>query len=106
MKEKYIAVLEDLTETRTIKISDGKAIEVTYKHYPNIVGSRSIHTGLPIWVGKTEASGCLDGGTDQTVEARCWLSEPYSYAQARVIAAGRLLKQLGLPTKLAEQARE
>lgn len=106
MKEKYEAVLEDREEKRTIKTDDGKEVEVKYKHYPSVVGPRSIHTGLPIWVGKTEANGCLDGGTQIDVEARCWTHEPYSYSQARVVSTGRLLKQLGLPTNLAEQVKD
>jgi len=106
MKEKYIAVLEDREEERVLKTEDGKEVEIKYEHYPSVVGPRSVYTGLPIWVGKTEANGCLDGGTSIDVEARCWTHEPYSYSQARVVSTGRLLKQLGLPTKLAEQVKD
>lgn len=105
MKEKYKAVLEDLKEKRTVKTEDGKEVEIQYEHYPNVVGPRSIHTGLPIWVGKTEAKGCLDGGTSIETEARCWTHEPYAYSQARVVSTGRLLKLLGLPTSLTEQVK-
>ncbi len=106
MKEKYTAVLEDREEKRIVKTEDGKEIEVKYKHYPNAVGPRSVFKGLPIWIGKTEASGCLDGEKKYYVDARCWTNEPFSYSQARVVSTGRLLKILKLPTSLAEQVRE
>ncbi len=96
----YVEVLEDVQETRTID-AGVKKIEIKFSHYPNVVGTRSKFTGLPIWVGKTVANA-----PGATGESLCWVNEPYSYAWGRVVATGRVLKKLGLPTDLAEQARE
>lgn len=96
----YEEVLRDVRETRTID-AGVKKIEIEFSHYPNMVGKRSKFTGLPIWVGKTVANA--PGATE---EALCWVNEPYAYAWGRVVSAGRVLKKLGLSTKLAEQARE
>lgn len=106
MKKEYETVFEDLKEKRVLKVGDKKEIEVKYEHRPNVVGPRSKSNGLPIWVGETTATGNLDGGTEITAQAKCWLKEPYDYSQARVVATGRLLKQLGLPTSLAEQVKD
>lgn len=94
-----------MKEIATILVGE-KEIEIEYEHYPNEVGPRSEYTGLPIWVGKTIASGCLDGGTYMSVEAKCWLNEPYNFEQAKFIATGRLLKVFNLPTSLACQVKE
>ena len=107
MKEnKYDEVLKDLEEKRTVKTEDGKEVEVEYEHKPNVIGRRSVYTGLPIWVGETTAKGNLDGGTEVVTVAKCWLREPYTYSRGRIVSTGRILKQLGLPTSLAEQVEE
>jgi len=103
-KETYEEVLKDLKEKRTVKTEDGKKVEVQYEHKPNDV-KRSFETGLPIWVGKTIAKGSIDGGTEIEVEAKCWVNESFTFSQGRVVSTGRLLKQLGLPTSLAEQVK-
>jgi hypothetical protein len=101
MKKIYKENLKDKKEEKVVKAEDNKEIVVQYKHYPNVVGKRSVYTGLPIWVGKTEAEA-----NGIKAEAKCWVGEPYSYDQARVVVTGRILKQMGLPTKLAEQVRD
>ena len=103
--EMYESNLKDLKEERSLSVED-KKIAIKYKHYPNIVGPRSEYHGVPIWVGKTEAEAFIEGKTVATAEARCWLYEPFSYSQARVVVTGRLLKKIHLPTKLAEQVKE
>ena len=100
-KKMYIEQLGDVRETRTIDAGNGKKIEIEFSHFPNVVGTRSKFTGLPIWIGKTVANA--PGATEESL---CWVNEPYSYAWGRVVATGRVLKKLGLPTSLAEQARE
>ena len=104
MKKKYETKLEEKEEKRTIYV-EKKELLVTFYHNPNVVGPRSTHTGLPIWVGETVAKGSLDGGTVVETIANCWVNEPYTYTRARVVSAGRLLKQLKLPTELAEQMK-
>jgi len=104
-KEKYPEYLEELEETRTLQTEKGE-LEITYKHMPNVVGKRSKHTGLPIWVGTTTAKASINGGTAEETEAKCWLNEPFTYSRGRVVSTGRLLKQFGLPTSLAEQVKE
>lgn len=101
MKKQYEEKVKDMKEKRKVKVEAGEDIDIEYKHYPNIVGPRSKYTGLPIWVGKTEATA---NGT--TVNAYCWLKEPYTYSRGRVVTTGRLLKQFGLSTSLAEQVEE
>jgi len=104
MKRKYEKV-EDKEEARTVKLDDGRELAVTYLHRPNVVGNRSEFTGLPIWVGETVAKASLDGGTEIETTAYCWLKEPYTYSRGRVVSTGRLLKELHLPTSLAEQVK-
>lgn len=99
-KEIYEENLKDLKEVRKIEV-DGKEIEIQYRHKPNVVGKRSKFTGLPIWVGYTEAE-C----NGKKAQAKCWVGEPYTYSQARVVVTGRILKQMKLPTELAEQVRD
>jgi len=96
MKENEI---QKLNETRVIKTQKGKEIEIKFVHNPN-VGRRSIITGMPIWSGQTtaEANGIK-------VDAKCWAKEPFTYARARVVTTGRILKKMGLPTILAEQVK-
>ena len=107
MKEKkYESVLEDTDEKRTIKTQDGKELVIEYHHRPNVVGKRSIHTGLPIWIGHTKAEANGKELKFAEAEAKCWTNEVYDYNQARVVVTGRILKKLNLPTELAEQARE
>lgn len=101
----YESNLKDLKEERSISTKD-KKIDIKYKHYPNIVGPRSEYHGVPIWVGKTDAEAFIDGKQVATAEARCWMYEPFNYAQARVVVTGRILKKLNLPTLLAEQVKE
>lgn len=102
--EKYKEYLRDKEEKRKIETPDG-VLEIKYQHYPNRVGRRSAYNGLPIWVGKTHAIASIDGGTTVETEAKCWLKEPFTYSRARVVSTGRLLKQLNLPTSLAEQVK-
>ena len=102
MKRKYETKLEEKEEKRTIFIGK-KELLITFCHFPNVVGPRSAHTGLPIWVGETIATGSLDGGAVVETIANCWVNEPFSFTRARVVTAGRLLKQLKLPTELADQ---
>ena len=105
-KKVYEQNLEDTEEKKIIKTDEGTEILVTFQHYPNIVGPRSKYTGLPIWVGKTVASATLNGGTSHEVEAKCWTHEPFDFSQARVVSAGRLMKEFNLPTLLAEQVKD
>jgi len=100
MKKTYEEKLKDKEETRTVKAGKAK-VEIAYKHQPNVVGPRSKYTGLPIWVGKTEANA-----NGITVVAFCWLNEPYTYDRGRIVTTGRLMKELGLPTSLAEQVKD
>lgn len=104
MKEKYEAKLEAKEEKRTIFVGE-KELSLKFYHNPNVVGPRSEHTGLPIWVGETVAKGNLDGGTEVETVAYCWTNEPYTYSRGRVVSTGRLLKQLGLPTLLTDQVK-
>jgi len=109
--EKHIVLEDETIEERDIKLESGKKLTIKYTHQPNIVGPRSKYTGLPIWIGKTEAHGRIvdqhdKPGFAKTSEAFCWLQEPYDYSQARVVTTGRLLKAFNLPTKLAEQVKE
>ena len=101
--KKYEANLETRNEACVILTEDGKKIDIKYRHRPNAVGPRSNYKGLPIWVGETEATATLDNGTEVTAVAKCWLKEPFTYSRGRVVSTGRLLKELGLPTKLAMQ---
>lgn len=106
MKKVYEENLEDeTTEQRTLKTEKGE-LTITYTHTPNVVGKRSKYTGLPIWVGTTHAVGSINGGTSIETESKCWLNEPFTYSRGRVVSTGRLLKQLGLPTSLAEQVKD
>lgn len=105
-KEKYEVNLKEKQETRTVVTKDKKKLEIEYSHLPNVVGPRSAYTGLPVWVGETTAKGNLDGGTEVETIANCWLKEPFTYSRARVVSTGRLLKQLHLPTSLAEQVKD
>jgi len=105
-KEIYEAELKEKEETRTVKIQEGEELLVEYLHEPNIVGLRSVYTGLPIWVGRTTAKASKDDGTVIEDVANCWLKEPYTYSRGRVVSTGRLLKQLRLPTLLAEQVKD
>jgi hypothetical protein len=104
-KKVYKENIKDATETRTVKTEKGD-VKITYEHTPNVVGKRSKYTGLPIWIGTTKASGSLNGGTQVETEAKCWLKEPFTYQRGRVVTTGRLLKELGLPTSLAEQVKD
>jgi len=104
-KEKYVESLEDKEEERIVKTEDGKEIIIEYFHKPNVVGNRSVCTGLPIWVGETIAKASIDGGTEIETVAKCWLNEPYIYSRGRVVSTGRILKQFKLPTSLVEQVK-
>jgi len=103
--EKYKEYIEDKKEKRKIETPEG-VLEIEYQHYPNLVGRRSKYNGLPIWVGKTHAKASHNGGTTVETEAKCWLKEPFTYSRARVVSTGRLLKQLNLPTSLAEKVKD
>jgi hypothetical protein len=110
-KEKHIVLEDETIEERDIKLESGKTLNIKYTHHPNIVGPRSKYTGLPIWVGKTEALGRLVDQNDKpgfakSSEAFCWLQEPYDYSQARVVTTGRLLKAFNQSTKLADQVKD
>jgi len=104
-KEIYVESLEDKEEERIVKTEDGKEIAIKYFHKPNVVGRRSVYTGLPIWVGETIAKASIDGGTTIETEAKCWLNEPYTYNRGRVVSTGRVLKEFNLSTSLAEQVK-
>lgn len=100
MNKKYEEYVEEKTETREINTKRGKLV-IEYKHMPNVV-KRSQYTGLPVWIGKTEATGTLNGGTAIDTEAKCWAHEPWDFSRARVVTTGRILKQLNLPTCWAD----
>ena len=106
MKQEYEQHLKDKTEENgAVKLDGEKVLEIKYTHYPNVVGPRSRYKGLPIWVGKTEAVGTIDGEVKK-VESMCWVNEPFTYERARYVCTGRLLKAFGLPTSLADQIKE
>lgn len=103
-KEMYEANLKDLKEARKIKTFMGE-LTIEYSHEPNVVGERNNYNGLLIWVGKTTAKTTVNGKVYESV-TKCWVNEPFTYSRARIVATGRLLKKIMLPTEIAEQVRE
>jgi hypothetical protein len=103
-KEIYEANLKDLQESRKINTFMGE-LTIDYTHEPNVVGERNTYTGLLIWVGKTTAKTTVNGKVYETV-AKCWVNEPFTYSRARIVATGRLLKKVMLPTSIADQVKD
>ena len=82
----------------------GKVYDITYTHYPNCV-RRSKYTGLPVAVGKTEATIKGNGGKTYKAEAECWTLEPFTLERGELVVTGRLLKKIGLKTELAKDVK-
>ena len=106
MKKKFEKIyFEDKKDERVINVDKKTKLKIEYEFKPNEVGPRNSQTGLLIWVGKTIAKASLNGGTEKEVEAKCWIRDPYSMEIGREVVTGILLKELELPTKLAEQVK-
>lgn len=77
---------------------DGKEIEIYFMHgrYRDANGNISSYGGITTAYTLNEY-----GDIDQKAEAKCLKTELFRKKLGRIIAGGRLLKKLGLPTKFA-----
>ena len=107
MKEKFEKIyFENKEDERVINVDEKTKLKIEYEFKPNEVGPRNSQTGLLIWVGKTKAKASLNGGTAKEVETKCWIRDPYNMEIGREIVTGLLLKELHLPTLLADQVKD
>jgi len=94
--------MEYMKEKGTIK-TENMEINIVFIHNPSI-GERSPYNGKALWLGDTTANTKV-GNISYTAHAKCWIGEPFSYSRGRYISTGRILKEIGLDTKLAKQVR-
>lgn len=99
-KEKY----EEKIERKGTLEHMEKVYDIEYTHFPNYV-QRSRYTGLPTSVGKTVAEIKEKSGKTYKAEAKCWVMEPFTFERGEYVVTGRLLKQIGLPTSIAENVK-
>jgi len=83
---------------------DGKVFDIRWRHERNyhFIGSSNIHISTPLPNGgRTVAYIFNTKGKPIETYANCSIKDTYSKKLGRIIATGRLLKLLGLPTKEA-----